>query len=100
MDQKDAQRRYEMLVAAVKAAIAAADPAGMQNSGSPDDEYAPEVGTLTPRVAKAADVAEVQKIVLEEFERWFGSERPGPAAESDAPARHIWQAVLKFRSGE
>jgi hypothetical protein len=100
MDQKEARRRYEMLVAAVKAAIDAADPAGLLKTGSPADEYDPEVGTIVPRVAKAANVAEVQKIVLDEFERWFGSESAGVVAESDAPARDIWPAVLKFRGGE
>jgi hypothetical protein len=89
-----------MLVAAVKAAIDAADPVGLLRTGAPGDEYEPEVGTIVPRVAKAADAAEVQKIVLEEFERWFGSETAGPVAEDDAPARHIWQAVLRFRSGD
>ena len=82
MDQKEALRRYEMLVAAVKTAIDAADP----------------VDTIAPRVAKAADAAEVRKIILEEFERWFGPERAVPAADHEASARTIWQAVLKLRS--
>lgn len=89
MDQRDALRRYDTLVAAVKAAIDAADSSGVRKM---------DVGNITPRVAKAADQAEVQRIILEEFERWFGPGMAGPVAEHEASAQTIWQAVLKFRS--
>ena len=87
MDQKETLRRYDMLVGAVKTAM-----------GALGDEYQAEVGSIVPRVTKAADAAEVQKIVLEEFERWFGPGMIGPVVDYEAPARNIWQAVLKFRS--
>jgi hypothetical protein len=97
MDEREAMRRYDELVAAVKAAVDAADPIGLLELGAPIDEYEPEIGTIVPRVAKAADVAEVHRIVHEEFGRWFGKDTAGPFAAYEAPAREIWQAVLAFR---
>ena len=95
MDQKEALRRYRMLVDAVKAAIDAADPIGLRKTGAPGDEYQAEVGTIVPRVTKASDAAEVQKIVLEEFERWVGPVTAGTAGKNEASARNIWQAGFK-----
>jgi hypothetical protein len=56
MDQTEALRRYEALVAVVKVALDSADPIGLLEIGTPGDEYEPEVGTIVPRVAKATDV--------------------------------------------
>jgi hypothetical protein len=100
MDHKDARRRYEVLVAAVKAALDAADPIGLLEMGAPSDEYGLEVGTIVPRVAKATDLDEVTRIVHNEFVRWFDRDIAGPIASYEAPARAIWQAVLRFRGEE
>ena|SRR5687767_1481704 len=97
MDHKEAVRRYETLVAAVKSAIDAADPIGLLEIGAPNDEYDPEVETIVPRVAKAADEVEVHQIVHDEFVRWFGEGTAGPIAAYEAAARAIWQSVLVFR---
>jgi hypothetical protein len=98
MDQTEALRRYEALVAAVKVALDSADPIGLLEIGAPADEYEPEVGTIVPRVAKAADATEVHRIIHEEFGRWFGVDTAGPLTTYEAPAREIWQAVLSFRA--
>jgi hypothetical protein len=100
MDHKGARRRYKALVAAVKAAVDTADPIGLLELGAPSDEYDPEVGTIVPRAAKAADVAEVQQIVHEEFKRWFDVDTAGPIATYETAAREIWQAVLSFRRAD
>jgi hypothetical protein len=100
MDHKDARRRYDVLVGAVKAALDAADPIGLFEMGAPNDEYGLEVGTIVPRVAKATDLDEVTRIVHKEFVRWFDRDIAGPIAAYEAPAREIWQAVLLFRGEE
>ena len=100
MDRKQAMRKYKALVAAVKAALNKADPIGLLEMGAPSDEYDPEVATIVPRVAKAADVSEVHRIVHEEFKQWFGVDTAGPITNYEAPAHEIWQAVLSFRRAD
>jgi hypothetical protein len=100
MNHQEARRKYKALIAAVKAAVDTADPIGLLEIGAPSDEYEPEVGTIVPRVAKAADFAEVHRIVHDEFKRWFGTDTAGPIANYDSPAREIWQAVLSFRRAD
>jgi hypothetical protein len=100
MDHKKARRKYKALIAAVKAAIDTADPICLLEFGAPSDEYDPEVGTIVPRVAKAVDSAEVQRIVHEQFQNWFGPDTAGSIANYEATAREIWQAVLAFRQAD
>lgn len=40
-----------------------------------EDEYEPEVETILPRLPDADSVEDIQQILKEEFNRWFGSER-------------------------
>jgi len=44
------------LVAAIERAINEADPLGLLEGGAPSDEYAPEIGTILPRLANAPAV--------------------------------------------
>lgn len=97
MDRTAALRRYDAFVSAVKVAIDSADPIGLLRIGTPSDEYEPEVGSIVPRVAKAADLPEVHRIIYEEFGRWFGVDTAGPLSAYEAPAREIWRALLLFR---
>jgi len=92
-----ARRRHEALVAAVTRAIDEADPKSLLEYGAPSDEYSSEVGTITTRVATAANRDEVRVILHEEFERWFGVGSVGSVEAFEAPANAIWQAVLTFR---
>lgn len=45
---------YEMLVKAVEGAINEADPIGLLDLGAPSDEYAPEIGTIIPRLVEGS----------------------------------------------
>lgn len=92
--------RLDRLRGAVTRAIAAADPMGLLAAGAPADEYAPEVGTVVPRVVGAAGVDEVRVILHEEFVRWFGREGVGPPEGFAGVAEGIWRAVREFRGGE
>ena len=42
-----------------------------------EDEYAPEVATILPRLAYADSAAHLSEIICEEFEYWFGLRRQG-----------------------
>jgi hypothetical protein len=95
--ERRARDRNDLLVADVTRAINDADPVSLLEIGCPEDEYSPEVGTIVPRVAKAARPAEVRTILYEEFERWFGESGIRQAEEFDVLAEKIWEAVLVFR---
>lgn len=98
-EQNDAGRsRYINLVDTVTRVINEGDPMGLLAFECPLDEYSPEVGTIVPRVVKASSADEVKTILLEEFDRWFGSCSVPRAATIDRPSQAIWQAVLDFRS--
>jgi hypothetical protein len=67
-----------------------ADPLGLIALGCPADEYDPEIGTILPRLKEAGSVFELQRIVHEEFTRWFGAETAGPRKRHAEVARLIW----------
>ena len=92
------ERRYQTFVAAIEPAINDADPIGLLEGGAPPDEYSPEIGTIVPRVGNAQRVDEIAAVLHEEFVRWFGNDTAGSREAYEAPARHIWRAVLEFRS--
>ena len=81
--------RYQALVAAVERAIREADPIGLVEGGAPSDEYAPEIGTILPRLASAHQADDVTGVLHEEFLRWFGDGPAGPRRAYEAPARRI-----------
>ena len=96
-DRQEHRRRYEALVASIGLAIHGADPIRLLETGAPRDEYDSEIGTIVPRVIKAASSLEVQSMVHEEFARWFGADISGPVGAYEVPAQAIWRAVLEFR---
>ena len=89
--------RYQDLVAAVERAINEADPIGLLEGGAPSDEYAVEIGTIIPRLAKAQRPDDVTDVLHEEFLRWFGDGTAGPRQAYEAPARQVWGALLEYR---
>lgn len=68
---------------------------GLLACGAPADEYDPEIGTVLPRLRTASSVGDVQRILTEEFEAWFGvTVREIPAAL----AREVWEAWSDFQA--
>ena len=61
---------YEVRVAAVERAINEADPIGLLDICAPSDEYAPEIGTIIPRLVNAQGVDEVTAVRHAEFLPW------------------------------
>ena len=93
---RDSTRKYNRLVDAVSNAIDRADPIGLLKSGAPLDEYSAEIGTIVPRLKMANSAQDVQRIIHEEFLRWFG-DIAGPVQEYQQLALDVWQAVEQFR---
>lgn len=60
--EKAMKARYQVLVAAVERAINDADPIGLLELGAPSDEYAPEIGTIVPRLASVKRLNDVTAI--------------------------------------
>ena len=89
--------RYQVLVAGVESAINDADPIGLLELGAPSDEYAPEIGTIVPRLASVKQPDDVAAVLHSEFIRWFGDGTAGPRHAYEAPARRIWDAVMEYR---
>ena len=90
-------KRYQDLVAAVERAINEADPLGLLAGGAPSDEYAQEIGTITPLLENAHGPDDVTGVLHGEFLRWFGEGTAGPRRAYEAPARQIWDALLEYR---
>jgi hypothetical protein len=86
-----------VLVAAVERAINETDPIGLLEIGAPSDEYAPEIGTIVPRLASVERLDDVVAVLHEEFIRWFGDDTAGPRHGYEESARDIWNAVVQYR---
>ena len=83
------------LFAEMAAILARHDLVGL----APRNRYEPEVGTVLPRLAEAADASEVQRILHEEFDRWFDPDiRMAPEAEFATAANEIWMASRRLPS--
>jgi hypothetical protein len=67
---------------------------GLIVMGAPADEYDPEVSTILPRLCEARAAVEVQRIVYEEFVRWFGADPVGPLEDYAEVAEKIWGTWL------
>jgi hypothetical protein len=65
------------------------------NYGFNTDEYEPEVGTILPRLKDCRSVRDVQKVVYEEFEQWFGI--PGEPEKYRQLSQEIWSAWQRFK---
>ena len=85
---------YGRLYAYVSRLLREADPIGLIAMGAPADEYAPEVSTILPRLREAKAAVDVQRIVHEEFLRWFGVDLVGPLTDYADVAEKIWGTWL------
>ena len=66
------------------------------NAGFNSDEYDPEVGTILPRLKDCRSARDVQKVVYEEFEQWFGI--PGEREKYRLASLEIWSAWQRFEN--
>lgn len=78
------------LFAAVREAMFRYDPIGI-NFGSNTDEYAPEAGTVIPRLTGCLSSVDVELVLHEEFVRWFGVDIAGAPTRYTALAAEVWR---------
>ena len=65
------------------------DPIGI-NFESNVDEYRPEAETILLRRAEATTIADLTRIIHEEFINWFGDDTAGPPSRYEAIALELW----------
>jgi hypothetical protein len=80
---------YGILFDAVAAILFRHDPIGI-NYENNTDEYEPEARTILPRLRICKSVEDVQSVVYEEFQQWFGDEIADSAESYKAIAEEIW----------
>jgi hypothetical protein len=95
IDRRRLKRAYSALYEDLSAALYDADIAGI-NYGSNPDEYDLEVGTILPRVFDANDTAAIERVVREEFPRWFGH-LPNDSAKYEELAAEILRILELYR---
>lgn len=81
---------YERLFQDVTDLLFRHDPAGI-NFETNTDEYEPEARTILPRLRGASSVKDVQRIVHEEFVRWFDPQTAGQRSRYLAIAGELWE---------
>lgn len=67
------------------------------NFGTNTDEYEPEVGTILPRLEDCSSAVDMQRVVYEEFVRWFGADIAGPRERYAEIAADTWELWQQFR---
>ncbi|HJP74093.1 MAG TPA: hypothetical protein VJ914_07490 [Pseudonocardiaceae bacterium] len=78
------------LVARLEEILFRHDPIGI-NFEHNTDEYRPEAETISLRIGEAASEHDLQRIIHEEFVRWFDDSIAGPAERYAEIAREAWQ---------
>jgi hypothetical protein len=90
------KQQYRDLFEAVSSALREADPISLIAMGCPSDEYEPEVGTILPRLREAQNANDVQRILHEEFVKWFGEDNAGPLEIYHSASIAVWHAWDRF----
>ena len=87
---------YGRLFDAVAEILFRLDPIGVNFEDNPN-EYHTETGTILPRLKTCTSAEDVQRVVHEEFVRWFNAETAGPEAKYRAVAKEVWRAWQTHR---
>jgi hypothetical protein len=95
-ERKELRRQYGELYDRLSRLLFAADPIGI-NFDDNTDEYEPEVGSILPRLRTCSSAGDVQKVVHEEFCRWFDADQAGPLDAYEKIGRDIWTAIRGTR---
>jgi hypothetical protein len=70
------------------------DPIGI-NFEINTDEYEPEVGKILQQINESSSPQDLQKIIHQEFVRWFGADIAGSRAKYARIAQEVWDAYKK-----
>jgi hypothetical protein len=90
------KREYGDLYERVSRLLFAWDPIGI-NFEFNTDEYEPEVDTILPRLRTCTSAVDVQRIVHEEFCRWFDIDSAGGVERYEQIGRDIWVEIRDTR---
>jgi hypothetical protein len=90
---------YKALFEEASAILFRHDPIGLDFETNLD-EYDPEVSTVLPRLVTCTSVEDVQRVLHEEFCRWFAPDLAGPPDQYGAPARELWDLWLRHQRGQ
>jgi hypothetical protein len=94
------RREYGELYDRVSRLLFRSDPIGI-NFEDNTDEYEPEVDTILPRLRACVSPEDVQRVVYEEFCRWFSVDDAGHLEHYEQIGRDIWAEIRGTRwSGE
>jgi hypothetical protein len=91
------RREYGDLYERVSRILFLADPIGI-NFEHNTDEYEPEVDTILPRLRSCASAGDVQRVVHEEFCRWFDADLAGDRQGYERVGREIWAEMRGARN--
>jgi hypothetical protein len=94
LERQRLKREYGGLYDEVLEILFRNDPIGI-NFEVNTDEYEPEVGTILPRLKEAHSPEDLQKIIHQEFVRWFGADIAGSRGKYAKIAQEIWDAYKK-----
>ena len=89
-ERRQLKWEYGELFEAITALLFRYDPVGINFEVNPD-EYESETGTILPRLRSCECSADVQRVVYQEFSRWFGSDNAGSAEHYAQIAEDIWR---------
>lgn len=90
-DRREAARAHRELITRVEALLFAADPVGI-NFETNADEYNPEAVSIVARRGEFETAEALQRVVHEEFVRWFDADTAGPIERYRSVAEQIWRA--------
>jgi hypothetical protein len=88
--RRQLREEYRKLYDSLLALLFRADPIGI-NFEDNTGEYAPEVGTILPRLKSCKSADDVLQVVHEEFVRWFGPETAGSREHYRKIAGEVWK---------
>jgi hypothetical protein len=95
-ERRKLKAQYGQLFEATSALLFRHDPAGI-NYETNTDEYESEVGTILPRLKTCQSAEDVQKVIHEEFVRWFDTSSAGPKEHYIKISKEIWQLWRQFQ---
>ena len=98
LERQRLRQRYDKLFEATVALLFRHDPVGVVFESN-RDEYAPEAGTILPRLHACKSREDVLPIVYEEFLHWFG-DAAGPRERYVPIASGLWELWQAYQSTE
>jgi hypothetical protein len=96
-DRNALRRQYAGLYEEVESILFRHDPVGI-NFEENADEYDPEVSAILPKILSAQSPDEVQQIVRDEFEHWFGPDTTFREESFEPIGAEVFEAVLRYRA--